>query len=130
MTWVTDDNTARPHSALGCQTPADFALHLNTAITRPAARDETRAPGDCPTRAERRKSANGSARSSMKDQWQVRGYSCGPAILSFRPGNLARDINPLSTEPAAAQSDQRLNPSRFMAHYSERVRRPDSIHKV
>ena len=40
-TWVADDNTARPHSALGCQTPADFALHLNTAITRPAARDES-----------------------------------------------------------------------------------------
>ncbi len=40
-TWVTDDNTARPHAALGCQTPADFALHLNTAIARPAARDES-----------------------------------------------------------------------------------------
>ncbi len=37
-TWVADDNTARPHSALGCQTLADFALHLNTAIARPAAR--------------------------------------------------------------------------------------------
>jgi transposase InsO family protein len=38
--WVTDYNTARPHSALGYQTPAGFALHLTTAIARPAARDE------------------------------------------------------------------------------------------
>lgn len=37
--WVTDCNTARPHSALGFQTPAGFALHLATAISRPAARD-------------------------------------------------------------------------------------------
>ncbi len=41
--WVTDYNTARPHSALGCQTPAGFALHLTTAIARPAARDESSA---------------------------------------------------------------------------------------
>ena len=41
--WVTDYNTARPHSALGYQTPAGFALHLNTAIARPAARDESSA---------------------------------------------------------------------------------------
>ena len=39
--WVTDYNTARPHSALGYQTPAGFALHLKTAIARPAARDES-----------------------------------------------------------------------------------------
>jgi putative transposase len=38
--WVTDYNTARPHSALGCQTPEGFALNLTTAIPRPAARDE------------------------------------------------------------------------------------------
>jgi transposase InsO family protein len=38
--WVTDYNTARPHSALGYQTPAGFALHLTTAIARPAARDD------------------------------------------------------------------------------------------
>ena len=38
--WVTDYNTERPHSALGYQTPAGFALHLTTAIPRPAARDE------------------------------------------------------------------------------------------
>ena len=38
--WVNDYNTARPHSALGYQTPAGFALHLTTAIARPAARDE------------------------------------------------------------------------------------------
>ena len=38
--WVTDYNTERPHSALGYQTPAGFALHLTTAIARPAARDE------------------------------------------------------------------------------------------
>jgi transposase InsO family protein len=38
--WVTDYNTARPHSALGYKTPAGFALHLTTAIARPAARDE------------------------------------------------------------------------------------------
>ncbi len=33
--WVTDDNTARPHSARGDQTPAGFALCLTTAIVRP-----------------------------------------------------------------------------------------------
>ena len=38
--WITDYNTERPHSALGYQTPAGFALQLNTAIARPAARDE------------------------------------------------------------------------------------------
>jgi len=38
--WVTDYNTARPHSALGYQTPAGFARHLTTAIGRPAARDQ------------------------------------------------------------------------------------------
>ena len=42
-TWVTDYNTARPHSAPGYQTPAGFALHLTTAIARPAARDESSA---------------------------------------------------------------------------------------
>jgi putative transposase len=41
--WVTDYNTERPHSALGYQTPAGFALHLTTAIARPAARDESSA---------------------------------------------------------------------------------------
>ena len=40
---VTDYNTERPHSALGYQTPAGFALHLTTAIARPAARDESSA---------------------------------------------------------------------------------------
>jgi hypothetical protein len=40
-TSVPEDNTARPHSALGCQTPAGFAPHLTTAIARPAARDES-----------------------------------------------------------------------------------------
>ncbi|NJN35820.1 MAG: transposase, partial [Nitrospiraceae bacterium] len=40
---VTDYNTARPHSALGYQTPAGFALHLTTAIARPAARDKSSA---------------------------------------------------------------------------------------
>jgi putative transposase len=42
-TWVTDYNTERPHSALGYQTPAGFALHLTTAIARPAACDESSA---------------------------------------------------------------------------------------
>lgn len=41
--WVTDYNTERAHSALGYQTPAGFALHLTTAIARPAARDESSA---------------------------------------------------------------------------------------
>jgi putative transposase len=41
--WVTDYNTARPHSSLGYQTPAGFALNLTTAIARPAARDESSA---------------------------------------------------------------------------------------
>lgn len=38
--WVTDYNTERPYSALGYQNPADFALHLTTAIARTASRDE------------------------------------------------------------------------------------------
>ena len=37
---VTDYNAARPHSALGHQTPAGFALHLTIATARPAAREE------------------------------------------------------------------------------------------
>ncbi len=41
--WVIDYNTERQHSALGYQTPADFALHLATAITRPAAQHESSA---------------------------------------------------------------------------------------
>lgn len=41
--WVTDYNTERPHSALGYQTPAGFALHLATAITRPAAQHDSSA---------------------------------------------------------------------------------------
>ena len=41
--WVTDYNTTRPHSALGYQTPAGFALHLTTTIARPAARNESSA---------------------------------------------------------------------------------------
>ncbi len=41
--WVTDYNTERPHSALGYQTPAGFALHLTTANARHAARDESSA---------------------------------------------------------------------------------------
>ncbi len=41
--WVTDYNTQRPHSALGYQAPADFALHLITATTHPAAPDESSA---------------------------------------------------------------------------------------
>jgi transposase InsO family protein len=36
--WVTDYNTERPHSVLGYQTPAGFALYLTTAIARPATR--------------------------------------------------------------------------------------------
>jgi putative transposase len=51
--WVTDYKTARPHSALGYQPPAGFALHLPTAI------------------AERLKSATGSGRGWMKNQWKV-----------------------------------------------------------
>lgn len=43
--WVTDYNTERPHSALGYETPAGFALHLTTPIARPAARDEGSARG-------------------------------------------------------------------------------------
>jgi putative transposase len=41
--WIIDYNTARPHSALGYQTPAGFALHMTAAIARPAARDESSA---------------------------------------------------------------------------------------
>ena len=40
---MTDYNTERPHSALGYQTPAGFAMHLTTAIARPTARDESSA---------------------------------------------------------------------------------------
>lgn len=41
--WAADYNTERPHSALGYQTPADYARALTTAIARPAARDESSA---------------------------------------------------------------------------------------
>ena len=41
--WVTDYNTQRPHSALGYQTPADFALHMITATADHAAPDESSA---------------------------------------------------------------------------------------
>ena len=41
--WVDDYNTQRPHSALGYETPADYARALTTAIARPAARDESSA---------------------------------------------------------------------------------------
>lgn len=41
--WAAGYNTERPHSTLGYQTPAGFALHLTTAIARPAARDESSA---------------------------------------------------------------------------------------
>lgn len=41
--WAADDNTERPHSALDYQTPANYARTLTTAITRPAARDESSA---------------------------------------------------------------------------------------
>lgn len=66
--WVRDYNTARPLTALGYQTPAGFALHLTTAIARHAGRDESSAPGDCSTRANRRKSPSGSGRGWMEDQ--------------------------------------------------------------
>jgi putative transposase len=39
-TRVTDYNTARPHSALGYQLRAGFALHMTTAFARHAPRDE------------------------------------------------------------------------------------------
>ena len=38
--WVTDYNTQRPHSSLGYQTPADFALHIFTATAHHAAPDD------------------------------------------------------------------------------------------
>lgn len=38
--WVTDYNIERPHSVLGYQTPAGFALHLTTAIARPTSFDD------------------------------------------------------------------------------------------
>lgn len=41
--WVADYNTQRPHSALGYQTPAGFALHLITATAHHAAPDESSA---------------------------------------------------------------------------------------
>ena len=43
--WVTDYSTARPHSALAYQTPAGFALHLTTAIARPAVSDQAARAG-------------------------------------------------------------------------------------
>lgn len=41
--WVIDDNPQRPHSALGYQTPADFALLLITATAHHAASDDSSA---------------------------------------------------------------------------------------
>lgn len=41
--WAADYNTERPHSALGYQTPVDYARDLTTAIARPAAREESSA---------------------------------------------------------------------------------------
>jgi len=41
--WIDEYNTKRPHSALGYETPADYARALTTAIARPAARDESSA---------------------------------------------------------------------------------------
>lgn len=41
--WVIDYNTQRPHSALGYQTPAAFALHLITATAHHAAPDDSSA---------------------------------------------------------------------------------------
>ncbi|MDO6586197.1 IS3 family transposase, partial [Salipiger sp. 1_MG-2023] len=38
-----DFNETRPHSALGYETPKEFAEHLTTAIAHPAARDESSA---------------------------------------------------------------------------------------
>ncbi len=40
--WTADYNTARPHSAIGYQTPAAYAAHLN-ATGRPAAQSESSA---------------------------------------------------------------------------------------
>ncbi len=41
--WAAGCNTERPHSALDCLTPADYARTLATATARPAARDESSA---------------------------------------------------------------------------------------
>jgi putative transposase len=40
---MIDDNTARIQTALEYRVPPGFALHLTTAIARPAARDESSA---------------------------------------------------------------------------------------
>ena len=40
--WAADYNTRRPHSAIGYQTPAAYAAHLN-ATGRPAAQSESSA---------------------------------------------------------------------------------------
>jgi|GEM_PF-4300062 len=70
--WVTNDNTARPHSPLGYQTPAGFALPLTSAIARPAAaRDESSARRACATRAARRECPKGSDRCWRTDRRQV-----------------------------------------------------------
>lgn len=41
--WAADYNTERPHSALGYQTPVDYARNLTTEIARPAAQHESAA---------------------------------------------------------------------------------------
>jgi len=41
--WAADDNTGRPHPVLDCQTPADHAQALRTAIARLGSR-EMKAP--------------------------------------------------------------------------------------
>ena len=37
--WATDYNTERPHSALGYETPVDYARTLTTAIARLGSRE-------------------------------------------------------------------------------------------
>ncbi len=92
--WVDDYNTQRPHSALGYETPADYAQTLTTAI------------------ANRRKQKPGSGRSWMKVQWQVTRAKRNEGASEARrliprvdrvPGN-ALTISPLAARRGAGRA--------------------------
>lgn len=72
---TTDDNTERPHSALGARTPAGCARILTATIARPAARDASSARRAIALpRANRREHRPGSDRRRMKGPRQGQSF--------------------------------------------------------